>query len=1832
MISNIIHISDLHVRSGDTFKSRYDEYLSVFNRLCDDLTTFQPIIQNKTIIVIAGDIFHDKLKIESCGLHLVNHLLQRLSSLAPVIIIRGNHDYRQEYPNEPDLIQSLLVNPIKNVTYYNKTGHYIFENIGFGLVSIQDALLSGSSSGITDKLPNFPDPSYFQDKGVDYTISLFHGTVTNTKLENGFESSKHSTYPKEWFKGYDAVILGDIHLQQVHGAKIITHDVNATTSFKYSTLVNAYEWTMQPMAYSGSLIQQNIGEYLLPHGFLIWDLASKQIFGYHVCNDYAIINVKKNYDNNTLLIRHQRKWIPLDDIINMEWFPSKLQVRVSSKDTNDVLVFDEIRSKFAEVNKSALNTVYQIINSDEVVDENIIDYYEPASLDITSFNSPPSWVDFIKNTTVPSYTSWENWFHNLQSLQVPPSLTKINNSKLIHDFTKRNSSLDEIITKFIKARDHEQIVLKKNAFHINHLEWENILCFKGHNFFDFDSSAKNVLSIIAQNGWGKTSFLETICIALYGQDFPSRSNSSYSSSIIHKNKMDDELAQTTIYFTIQNEKYKINRKFNYQSNINFIKSTSQDISLHKFDTTSNAYDVLHYSTTVVKTWIHDNIGTYDAFLTSCMISQHCDRDFFNNSSVEQRNLLDNSLHINSTSEFQAIIKESKLAHHAILENAKVMISSLGVSSCIQDPSILQKDLNEKQVMLQDLEAQKQNILDSYHNVNILTQKIPDFQTIFKYGKDNISYRIEELKNVLSTIDPIMESVDTDDTLDQITDIHKELAVLQSSITTSVLESYTSQKLVQKDILQLKNNFECLPKPTMPLKEITEKEQSYQQFIMKFNIEFPNLVIGDLRDIIVSLQNDIKDKNTVLESSKQNLQELNKQLEDNKTSLIKHREARPLDPRSTLNEYEQWLQDLSYFKDKYNDISKLQNLFDTCTNESLVRPSIDFDVVSSKYIDVGDIDINKITQERDLLQNNLIVLKSDLEDQKSLHTSTLKQHPPPPHKSIKDYDSWCKDSSLFSSKYPSGYEKLVNDLKDMEISKPEVPHTSLSYIQDNLKKFKKQVKLYNNSSIETIKLSVSNTKLLISELEKEYTQINQQYIQSLSDKPTKPIRYNDIESYNHNFDKFLEIKLSILINPSLSMDIDKVTSDLQALDKVLPVLDSLSSQYEEYKNMLASIEDHPYNPDCWACKQQPWKIQQNNILDKYRTIENAMQELKTTITNITGDVDAQSYLVKLKEHHNALIKYNTSAKEELDFWIPEKQRILDFSAWQVYSMDLEKKSKQLSSRLIQNKKELTSGQKELDILETFEQLQTDLAKWNTFNKWSEQYTKIYEDSKKWRKLIDQETFWKEDLLRKEQYDKWTSQVEQLEAQTKSNMLKIKEIENEVIHLQDIQDKYQTGIIYQQWIDYNNWQTRLSLLTTDLNKFKLLLDQQTYWKEEHERINAIKIWNEQLNILEQNDQQLSFKINAMNTNITKLQDEIDTYQRKINSLETYVVEFDIWKPVIESIEKDKSIHNQHENTTKQLEQLQKIKQIFELKESLQELQDDISDHKTLVESKATITIYQSVLNLWDQWKSALDDYKSLSAKQNIIDSLRKEETILQQKIDLATNVFQQNNTLQEYINELSERYEALCSIHESFGQFKKWIYENKVMPYLCNSLNNIVNQISISRPLYVTCNVTTDTYGAIQFSWFMKDGRNTLPISKCSGFQRSMIGFAMRISLAQLGATSIKSYQLFIDEGFTACDAENRSRVGDLLQDLGHKYKQIIIVSHLEDINACAHEHIHISRSTDYSSLHYGQPMQHFKIKRNRKSKLSGVHKLVDQPCQEAKDVSKKKTVRSLSIKK
>jgi hypothetical protein len=61
-----------------------------------------------------------------------------------------------------------------------------------------------------------------------------------------------------------------------------------------------------PLAYPSSLIQQNFGENVSKHGYLVWDVQTKNFKEYDVYNPYSLYNFKikslEDLTNNTEVI------------------------------------------------------------------------------------------------------------------------------------------------------------------------------------------------------------------------------------------------------------------------------------------------------------------------------------------------------------------------------------------------------------------------------------------------------------------------------------------------------------------------------------------------------------------------------------------------------------------------------------------------------------------------------------------------------------------------------------------------------------------------------------------------------------------------------------------------------------------------------------------------------------------------------------------------------------------------------------------------------------------------------------------------------------------------------------------------------------------------------------------------------------------------------------------------------------------------------------------------------------------------------------------------------------------------------------------------------------------------------------------------------------------------------------------------------------------------------------------------------------------------------------------------------------------------------------------
>jgi len=292
----IYHISDIHIRNTEDHKIIYEH---VFDNLYKYLESVKNI---NSLIVITGDILHNKDKLTATGEEICINFFEKLSSIMETIIIAGNHDFNEKNNNILDSISIILYKRnLENIHYLRESGIYRFNNIIFGVSSLIDN--------------KFIKASDINEKGMK--IALYHGAVNNSKNSKGFEFSDQSLTK---FDGYDLTLLGDIHFYQ-------------------------YLNDDKTIAYSSSLISQNFSETDKYHGVLVWNLIDKTSEYKIIENDYQFseLVIKDNnifYDNNKINI-------------NKLVLPKYSKLRITHMDCNQTLynnIVDSIKITNPSVN------------------------------------------------------------------------------------------------------------------------------------------------------------------------------------------------------------------------------------------------------------------------------------------------------------------------------------------------------------------------------------------------------------------------------------------------------------------------------------------------------------------------------------------------------------------------------------------------------------------------------------------------------------------------------------------------------------------------------------------------------------------------------------------------------------------------------------------------------------------------------------------------------------------------------------------------------------------------------------------------------------------------------------------------------------------------------------------------------------------------------------------------------------------------------------------------------------------------------------------------------------------------------------------------------------------------------------------------------------------------------------------------------------------------------------------------------------------------------------------------------------------------------------------
>ena len=264
MIKNIIHIADLHIPNDE--KNRpYSEMIK--QGLAEVLKVVKKYKDDEFRIVVAGDIFHNKIKTTNEAKRMFHATLNYLNAIGKTIIIAGNHDMLE---NNHDRIDSIsptfdIVDVYRNITYADKelnykSGYIKDDNVIWALYSMYDKFAKPNIEGLREKYPDCK------------IIGLYHGDIAGAVTDTGRMSE--SGIDTNEFKECDCVMAGHIHKFQ----EIKKNGV--------------------PIVYAGSMFQQDSGENTTGHGFLVWDVEKNKYKLHEVTNKYKIYKFKiTSYDD-----------------------------------------------------------------------------------------------------------------------------------------------------------------------------------------------------------------------------------------------------------------------------------------------------------------------------------------------------------------------------------------------------------------------------------------------------------------------------------------------------------------------------------------------------------------------------------------------------------------------------------------------------------------------------------------------------------------------------------------------------------------------------------------------------------------------------------------------------------------------------------------------------------------------------------------------------------------------------------------------------------------------------------------------------------------------------------------------------------------------------------------------------------------------------------------------------------------------------------------------------------------------------------------------------------------------------------------------------------------------------------------------------------------------------------------------------------------------------------------------------------------------------------------------------------------------------------------------
>jgi DNA repair exonuclease SbcCD nuclease subunit len=276
MIKRIYQIADVHIPTYQKLDMYAEQLDKLVNNIQEDVNSHH-LSKDEIRIVICGDLVHSKNIVTNELSVFASTFIRQLSSICRVLCIAGNHDLIESNTSRTDTLTAIFQTAqFDNATFLDmelgyECGTVIDDNITWALYSIYDDLNKPDIDIVRKKYPN------------NIVIGLFHGSIVGGKLYNGFISDTGNDTAS--FEECDYVFAGHIHKRQ----ELVSGNCK--------------------IVYAGSPIQQNYGESLTQHGYVVWDIENKSYefvdietdYGYY---DFSIKSIDDIREDKEILINY----------------------------------------------------------------------------------------------------------------------------------------------------------------------------------------------------------------------------------------------------------------------------------------------------------------------------------------------------------------------------------------------------------------------------------------------------------------------------------------------------------------------------------------------------------------------------------------------------------------------------------------------------------------------------------------------------------------------------------------------------------------------------------------------------------------------------------------------------------------------------------------------------------------------------------------------------------------------------------------------------------------------------------------------------------------------------------------------------------------------------------------------------------------------------------------------------------------------------------------------------------------------------------------------------------------------------------------------------------------------------------------------------------------------------------------------------------------------------------------------------------------------------------------------------------------------------------------